>query len=59
MKKSIEDSKDLVDKVTKEIISLDKLHPEYKNEYMERYNQALASSGIKSEDNPLYKYLKI
>jgi hypothetical protein len=59
MKKSIEDSKELVEKVEKEIKTLDKAHPEYKDEYMERYNQALASSGIKSEDNPLYKYLKI
>ena len=37
---------------------LDKLHPEYKENFIKNYENELLSTGSKVEDNPLIKYLK-
>lgn len=57
MLRKINDIDPLVDNVTKEIEKLDEQFPEYKEQFMSRYQEALTASGIKAEDNPLIKYM--
>lgn len=52
------ESLDLVDKVTEEIKEIDKKFPDYKDQFLERYTNALATQGIDVSKNPLIKYMK-
>lgn len=58
MRKKISESDTLIDKVATEIAELDKNHPEFKDQYLDRYNAALESSGINPKSNPLIAYMK-
>lgn len=55
--RKLQESADLVAKVEAEIAEMDKTHPEYKDEFMERYTSALAAAGISVSSNPLIKYM--
>jgi hypothetical protein len=57
-KKRMEEGEAVVESTNKEIDELDILHPEYKNDFVAKYENALLSTGTKIEDNPLIKYLK-
>lgn len=57
LERKITDSQELVVKANQEIQEMDKKHPEYRNEFLERYKQALAASGIAESSNPLLQYM--
>lgn len=52
------EAENLASKAYDEIVDMDKLHPEYRKLYKERYMAALDSSGIDKAKNPLLKYLE-
>lgn len=55
--RKIKESEELVEKASRELSILDEKFPEYKNEFMDRYNEALKSSGIDPAKNPLIKFM--
>ena len=57
-KKRIEEAQGVVDSSDVEISDLDQKHPEFKEQFMARYEHALKSTGADVKDNPLIKYLK-
>lgn len=57
LKKKIDESESLADKVAEEIKNLNTSHPEYKEQYIARYLEALHSSGIDPKSNPIMAYL--
>ena len=57
-KKRIQEAEEVVESANKEIETLDTDHPEYKEEFLEKYKNALSSIGTKAEDNPLIKYMQ-
>ncbi len=57
-KKRIIESEQLLVQTVKEISSMDKQHPEYKEQFMTKYLQALDASGIDPSKNPLIELMK-
>jgi hypothetical protein len=57
-KKRMEEAQEVVESANKEIENLDKDHPEYKDEFFGKYENALNSIGSSVAENPLIKYLK-
>lgn len=57
-KKRMEEAQEVVESANKEIEDLDKDHPEYKEEFFGKYENALNSIGSSVAENPLIKYLK-
>jgi hypothetical protein len=57
-KKRIQEAEEVVESANKEIETLDTDHPEYKEEFLGKYKNALSSIGTKAEDNPLIKYMQ-
>ena len=49
---------DLIKKSEIEIERLEKLHPNYKDEFLDRYKNALKTSGVDPEQSPLIKFMK-
>lgn len=58
MLRKIKESEDLISKVNIEIWEMDKTHPEYKSEFLQRYKDALAASGISEHTNPLLQHMR-
>jgi len=56
-KKRVKEAEEVVESTNQEIDTLDKDHPEYKEQFLEKYKNALSSIGTKAEDNPLIKYM--
>ncbi len=56
--KRLEEAQAVVKSASEEIEKLDIEFPEYKDQFMEKYMQALESTGSKASDNPLIKYMK-
>lgn len=52
------ESLELIDKVAEEIRDLDKKFPNYRDEFLERYTQALQTQGIDVNKNPLIQYMR-
>jgi hypothetical protein len=48
----------IISRANIEISSIEKTNPKHKEEFLQRYLDALKSSGVKVEENPLLKYLK-
>lgn len=48
----------LIEKMTKQLVEMDKQNPSLKEGVMKRYTDALASTGIRPENAPLIKYMK-
>jgi hypothetical protein len=57
-KKRMEEAEEVVKATNVDIENLDKDHPEYKEEFFAKYENALNSIGSSVADNPLIKYLK-
>ncbi len=57
-KKRMEEAEAVVESANKEIEDLDRDHPEYKEEFFGKYENALNSIGSSVAENPLIKYLK-
>jgi len=57
MERKIQETDDLVAKVKNEIMDMDKKHPDYKSQFLQRYKDALAAAGIPIDANPLLKYM--
>jgi len=57
-KKRMEEAQEVVESANKEIEDLDVNHPEYKEEFFGKYENALKSIGSSVAENPLIKYLK-
>lgn len=57
LEKRIAEGKQLYIQVNEEIAKLDQEHPEYKDKCLDKYKEALASSGIDLGQNPLIRYL--
>jgi hypothetical protein len=55
--RKIKDSVDLIKKAGDEITAMDNKNPEYKDEFLQKYKDALASTGISEDSNPLIKYM--
>jgi hypothetical protein len=55
--RKITESGELIQRVSNEIVEMDRAHPEYKNEFLKRYTDALAAAGITADKNPLIKYM--
>lgn len=55
--KRIDESKDLIAQVSEEIKTLDKEHPEFRDQFIEKYKSALETSGIEQKGNPLLAYM--
>jgi len=55
--KKIQEAQAVVDKISKEIEEFDEKEPTYKDEYVEKYKQALGVVGANPEENPLIKYM--
>lgn len=57
LKKRLIESEELLKKVTAEVADLESKHPEYKEQYLQRYKDALEASGIPPSNNPLLAYM--
>lgn len=56
-KKQLQREQDLIQKSKEEIFNLNNSHPEYKKEYMAKYEHALKESGINVNNNELIKFM--
>jgi hypothetical protein len=56
-KKRIQEAEDVLNTSNEEISKLDESHPEYKEKFLQKYQDALASVGSDLTENPLIKYL--
>jgi len=56
--KKKEEARVVSEKTSSEIEKLDSKFPDYQNEYMERYQNALASVGADATKNPLINYMR-
>jgi len=56
--KKKEEARVVSEKTSKELEELDSKFPEYQNEYMERYQNALAAVGADATKNPLINYMR-
>lgn len=57
-KKRMDEAQAVIESANKDIDDLDAKYPNYKNEFLEKYENALKSTGSNVNDNPLIKYLK-
>jgi hypothetical protein len=55
--KRIKEAQEVIDNVSKEIEEFDEKEPTYKEEYVEKYKNALGVIGANPEENPLIKYM--
>jgi hypothetical protein len=55
--KKIKEANEVIDKVSLEIAELDEKEPTYKDEFIEKYKQALIAVGANAEENPIIKYM--
>ncbi len=55
-RKMITDSQILLTKTTKELQEQDKVHPEFRKQYKEKYNKGLQDAGVRPADNPIVNY---
>ena len=53
----IKETAELVSKCNVEISDLDEKHPEYKHQFMKKYEDALKAAGVSKDSNPLIKYM--
>jgi hypothetical protein len=58
MTRKMKESAELIKAASAELATLEEAHPEYKNQYMDRYTAALQGAGISIDSNPLIKYMK-
>jgi hypothetical protein len=56
-KVAIESSTDIINKTNVTLEQIEKEHPEYKNDYLERYNRALSAIGANPAQNDIIKYM--
>jgi hypothetical protein len=57
LKSKVKNVDELLEKSKVEIKEMTEKHPEHKEQYMAKYKNALDSSGISTESNPLIKYM--
>jgi hypothetical protein len=57
-KKKIEEAQLVIDKTEKDILDLDEQNPTFKQEYLQKYTNALKSVGADIADNPLIQHMK-
>ncbi len=55
--KTIETAKEIIRKTDTVLEKIEKEHPDYKDEYLERYKRALGAVGSNPRDNELIKYM--
>jgi len=56
--KRLVECREVIEKTKTEISDLDSQHPEYKNQYLEKYTKALEAIGTDASKNPLIKHMK-
>jgi hypothetical protein len=56
--KKKEEARVVSEKTSTELAELDQKFPDYQNEYMQRYQNALASVGADANKNPLIDYMR-
>lgn len=56
--KKMNECKEVIGKTQSQIAELDASHPEYKEEYLEKYTRALEAIGTDVAKNPLIKHMK-
>ena len=54
----LQQSKDILRKASLQVSSLDEENPEFKDQFMERFNNARRSIGVKVEDDPNLKQIE-
>ena len=55
--KKIAEAQEVINKTDSELIELEQNHPDYKDEFMGRYQNALKSVGADASKNPLIQYM--
>ena len=58
-KKTIGTAESIIDKTNEDLLRLEQDHPEFKDEYLERYYKALDSVGASPQQNSLIDYMKL
>lgn len=54
----LKETREQLGKLSQELVELDKKHPEFKDQYLEKFRTALSASGISEVANPIMKYMK-
>ena len=57
-KKKIEEAQLVIEKTEKDILDLDENNPTFKDQYLEKYTNALKSVGADVTMNPLIQHMK-
>ena len=55
--KRIKECNEVIDKTQEQISNIDTQHPDYKDEFLQKYKNALDAIGANAAKNPLIKYM--